>query len=289
MTLNNLSMLVPQEEPDPFATRWATVTQASPLRIRIDGDPDPLPITPDTLVAGLLVGDRVRLEMATNNDPAFRGRRAIITGRAGGVVIQGVPAGVYLPFAGPNLPAGRFLWCDGASYLRADYPALFTAIGTLYGAADGTHFNVPTMLGLILVGRDPGQTEFDTLGETGGAKTHTLTEAQIPSHNHTQNSHNHTQNSHGHTQNSHDHAQRVIAGVGTGQPYRRYDYSGEGTDGNIFEQGVDSPVVTQGTVATNQNTTPTNQAATATNNATGGGLAHNNLQPYRVANHIIAY
>lgn len=38
--------------------------------------------------------------------------------------------------------------------------------------------------GRTLVGVDTGQTEFDTVEETGGAKTHTLTTAEIPAHTH---------------------------------------------------------------------------------------------------------
>ena len=38
--------------------------------------------------------------------------------------------------------------------------------------------------GRMLVGFDAGQAEFDTLLETGGAKTHTLTEAEMPAHTH---------------------------------------------------------------------------------------------------------
>jgi hypothetical protein len=38
--------------------------------------------------------------------------------------------------------------------------------------------------GRVPVGVDTGQTEFDTVEETGGAKTHTLTIAQTPSHSH---------------------------------------------------------------------------------------------------------
>ncbi len=42
--------------------------------------------------------------------------------------------------------------CDGTSYLRASYAALFSAIGTAYGAADGSHFNVPDLRGQFLRG-----------------------------------------------------------------------------------------------------------------------------------------
>ncbi len=38
--------------------------------------------------------------------------------------------------------------------------------------------------GRVLVAKSTDDTEFDTIGKTGGAKTHTLTESQIPSHNH---------------------------------------------------------------------------------------------------------
>jgi microcystin-dependent protein len=38
--------------------------------------------------------------------------------------------------------------------------------------------------GRVLVGIDAGQSEFDTVEETGGAKTHTLAESEIPGHTH---------------------------------------------------------------------------------------------------------
>ena len=38
--------------------------------------------------------------------------------------------------------------------------------------------------GRTVVGIDAGQTEFDTVEETGGAKTHTLTTSEMPSHTH---------------------------------------------------------------------------------------------------------
>lgn len=52
-------------------------------------------------------------------------------------------------------PAG-FLLCDGTSYLRATYPDLFASIGTTWGAADGTHFNVPDLRDRFMMGKGAG-------------------------------------------------------------------------------------------------------------------------------------
>jgi hypothetical protein len=52
--------------------------------------------------------------------------------------------------------------------------------GTLLGYGTWSAFGA----GRILVGLDSGQTEFDTVEETGGAKTVTLTEAEMPAHTH---------------------------------------------------------------------------------------------------------
>ena len=50
---------------------------------------------------------------------------------------------------------------------------------TLYGFGTWTKIE-----GKVVVGISAADTEFDTLNETGGAKTHTLTYAQMPAHNH---------------------------------------------------------------------------------------------------------
>jgi microcystin-dependent protein len=96
-----------------------------------------------------------------------------------------VPAGVITQFGGSTAPAGWKL-CDGTAYSRTvTYNALFDAIGITYGGGDGsTTFNVPNLKGRIPVGLDSTQSEFDTLGETGGVKEVTLTTAQIPNHSH---------------------------------------------------------------------------------------------------------
>jgi microcystin-dependent protein len=94
------------------------------------------------------------------------------------------PVGRMAPFAGSSAPAG-WLICNGAAISRTQYPKLFAAIGISYGAGNGsTTFALPNARGRVLVGRDAGQTEFNTLGESGGAKTHTLTLAEMPAHSH---------------------------------------------------------------------------------------------------------
>lgn len=66
-----------------------------------------------------------------------------------------LPAGVPLPFSGTSCPSGT-LEADGSSKVRTDFAALFTAIGAIYGAADGTHFNLPNYKGYFMRGYDHG-------------------------------------------------------------------------------------------------------------------------------------
>lgn len=54
-----------------------------------------------------------------------------------------MPSGTMLPFAGKSVPDG-WLLCNGAAVSRTTYADLFAAIGTTWGAGDGsTTFNLP--------------------------------------------------------------------------------------------------------------------------------------------------
>lgn len=86
--------------------------------------------------------------------------------------------------------------------------------------------------GRVLVGLDAGQTEFDTVEETGGAKTHTLQTSEMPAHTHVITS------------------QTATTGGATS-----------------YEHGT-------------LDTSSAEAEATEVTGSTGGGGAHNNLQPY---------
>lgn len=93
--------------------------------------------------------------------------------------------GAIVPYAGGILPDG-WLVCDGSSLLRADYANLFAAIGTVWGAVDSTHFNIPDLRGRTLIGQGTaGSGTTFNLGDTGGEEKHQLTTAELASHAHT--------------------------------------------------------------------------------------------------------
>ena len=54
-----------------------------------------------------------------------------------------VPTGTIISSAGSSTPTG-YLYCNGSAVSRTTYAKLFSAIGTTYGAGDGsTTFNLP--------------------------------------------------------------------------------------------------------------------------------------------------
>lgn len=80
------------------------------------------------------------------------------------------PAGVISMYGGSTAPSG-WLICDGRTVSRTTYSRLFSAIGTTYGAGNGsTTFNIPNLKGRVPVGLDTSQTEFNSLGKKGGSK-----------------------------------------------------------------------------------------------------------------------
>lgn len=114
------------------------------------------------------------------------------------VAIQ-MPIGTVSMFAGSAAPTGWVL-CDGSSLARSGtYAGLFAVISTTFGAADGSHFNVPDMRGRVPVGAGTGTgggssgngkptggsaLTARSLADWAGAETHTLVIGEMPAHNH---------------------------------------------------------------------------------------------------------
>lgn len=102
----------------------------------------------------------------------------------GFLVPDSIPIGMVVEFPSDNIP-DNWLLCNGQAVSRTDYAELFAAIGTTWGAGDGsTTFNVPTKEGLVTVGKKASDSDFNTLGKTGGEKTHKLTEEELTEHQH---------------------------------------------------------------------------------------------------------
>ena len=97
-----------------------------------------------------------------------------------------VPTGTVSAFAGSAAPTGYVL-CDGSEYDQTAQADLFAVISTTYntGGETANHFRVPDLQGRVVAGMGGSLLSgTDALGDTGGAATHTLTEAEMPSHNH---------------------------------------------------------------------------------------------------------
>ena len=76
---------------------------------------------------------------------------------AASIVSSLVPAGAVIYFGGVSAPSG-WLKCNGSAVSRTTYAALFSAIGTTFGAGDGsTTFNLPDLRGEFVRGWDDGR------------------------------------------------------------------------------------------------------------------------------------
>lgn len=92
--------------------------------------------------------------------------------------------GAMVMWAQATAPTGWFV-CDGTAVSRTTYANLFAILSTTYGVGNGsTTFNLPDFRGRVPAAYDSTQTEFNTMGKTGGEKTHVLLTAEMPSHTH---------------------------------------------------------------------------------------------------------
>jgi microcystin-dependent protein len=207
---------------------------------------------------------------------------------------NGVPAGTVVPFAGSTVPDG-WLLCDGLTCLDgADprYAGLFAAIGITYGAGSGSQFKVPDMRGRVPAGRDdmggPNASRLNTgvgaptfsaatttLGAAGGVDRFTLTQGQLPQHNHDKGTYAISGGSHGHP------GSYLPRATGAGGGAVLAFYSAANANGEY-------PSTSDGSVAVAQSThSHPNGEWSGSSGFAGSSQAHPTVQPTIILNYII--
>lgn len=158
-------------------------------------------------------------------------------------------------FAGNFAPRG-WAFCNGQLLPISQNTALFSLIGTTYGGDGRSTTALPNLQGRVPMhpGRGPGLTA-RRLGERVGVETVTLTETQIPSHNH------------------------QLRGVAD-----RPDPDPQGSQPGPTKSVSRS----MGGKAFGTNPAHTADMSSAALSVDGGGQAHENMQPFLAINYIIA-
>jgi microcystin-dependent protein len=243
----------------PHATNGAAVT------LSVDGlGAKPLRSAPGVdLLPGMLVQGTPYTCTYSNSDAAFYLRDFFVSPYS-------VPLGSCIDYFGTSAPNSAFALAYGQAISRVTYAPLFALFGTTYGSGDGAGtFNLPDLRGRVLAGKDDmggaaasrltpfffGGTA-TSLGAIGGLESHTLTTAQLAPH-----SHANTLTDPGH----YHEAMNISDGSG----------------------GLNDLTVGTGYHSPNSRTTAKTTGITIANASTGGGNAHNNVQPTIISNKLI--
>ena len=196
--------------------------------------------------------------------------------------------GSITAYAGQTVPEG-YMICDGSILNKADYPELFDIIGTAYGGDGVDTFRIPNLLGKVITCVDVNDTDLDTVGKTGGAKTVTLTTNEMPSHTHT------------FTGTAHNHPGTADSVRPMGNNRRAlispngYNWTSE-IGSTISGSSNTYPMIANwtgdlsgysSTLAHGHALTINSTTAGGTNDTTGGDEAHENMPPYMALNYII--
>jgi microcystin-dependent protein len=144
-----------------------------------------------------------------------------------------------------NFAPRGWAWCDGQLLPISQNTALFSLLGTTYGGDGKMNFALPDLQGSVPMhpGQGPGLSLHD-LGETGGSETVTLLETEMPAHTHQLG------------------AQNLPLG-GVAMPANNTTLN-RPASGNLADATSPVPVFMAGDAIA----------------PAGGGLPHNNMQPY---------
>lgn len=227
-----------------------------------------------------------------------------------------VPIGTVLDFAGSAIPSG-YLECDGSAVSRTAYAKLFAAIGTAWGAGNGsTTFNLPNLGGRACIGKGSravgatGGSESESYTPAGSIGGHALTASEIPKHTHPVPSHTHTvgggitssgsctiSSSGGHSHTVHAKYTPKAAASGTAVPIFRASGTNNIDTMATIDDNTGNHTHSVPNHTHTHNITVTGGATTASEQDSGGG-SHNHgftgtqasighMQPYAVVRKII--
>jgi len=162
--------------------------------------------------------------------------------------------GQIILFAG-NFAIRSFAFCNGQLLAISQNTALFSILGTTYGGDGRTTFALPDLRGRVPIhsGTGPGLTP-RSLGSRSGQEVVTLNVSQMPSHNHPATA-------------------QVAVNNSAGE-----------------EETVSGQVISNHTGAFSEDPVSGQflGGTSATVNNSGGGLSHNNMQPWLAINYEIA-
>jgi microcystin-dependent protein len=207
-----------------------------------------------SIVDGEVVGDNLILtkyDASTINAGNVRGPTGspgVTLGELNTALSDKLPVGMIVDYINTTPPNANWLAMTGQTVVggQTSYAALWAVLPT--AMKSGANIVMPDTRGRVSVGYNSSDTDFDAIGEVGGAKTHSLTEAQMPSHFHTGVSHSHTVNSHSHgggTGNAladHSHTFSGTSGAGSAHQHGFNMSTGwaswGGTPGNVYVPGT---------------------------------------------------
>jgi microcystin-dependent protein len=249
----------------PHVTCGATVT------LNVDGTgARPLRTGPNVeLPSGALIQGTPYVATYNNADGAFYLRGATNS--------YNVPLGAGFDFWGSTAPNSAFAFAYGQAISRTTYATLFALFGTTFGSGDGsTTFNIPDVRGRVVAALDnmggsaasplTSIGSGTALGAAGGEQAHTLSTGEMPAHGHTGTTGGQSAD-HSHVSNS---------------PFTIGSFAiGGGGPPTSFSNNSGGQLSWSTAGVSNDHT------HSFTSNNTGGGGAHNNLQPTILCNYII--
>jgi hypothetical protein len=146
--VKNLDLLIPNQDKSGDTWLWATVTQVSPLRVRLDGDEVELPITPENLSPDPELGERVWVQLS--------GHRVIVHGGSKGIPRAPEPSlhdnpGFDIEYQNSNSPAGwTTFWSSNTTWSldTTDYIQGTKSVKAVYPVDANTRLHSNTVFGV---------------------------------------------------------------------------------------------------------------------------------------------